>query len=346
MEKIQTFAPIMIPTLCRDTHFIRCIESLKRNKYAEYTDLYIGLDYPAKDSHIPGYQKICAYLDKGIEGFSSVTILRHTENKGSSENSRLLREKIFESHDRCIFSEDDNEFSPNYLEYMNKCLTAYQDDDTVLAVTGFNYPIDTSGFSGTVYTNNIYFAAFGYGIWKEKWLRLNKEITPELLYSSYKNSHFMRTFRKQGANQYCNFVKGLLGYTTDLIQNNTLRIIDLSCGIYMLITGKKMIFPVVSKVRNWGYDGSGQNCSNLLFHESQKITHRNFNTDCQQLDDNINFEQILPEEKLSQSETNRLVADFFEISKKELLRVQLVYWFSRIVGIKLARRIISKLVSN
>lgn len=150
--------------------------------------------------HIPGYQKICAYLDKGIEGFSSVTILRHTENKGSSENSRLLREKIFETHDRCIFSEDDNEFSPNYLEYMNKCLTEYQDYDTVLAVAGFNYPIDTSEFTGNVYANSIYFAAFGYGIWKEKWLRINKEITLELLYSAYKDTHFMKSFRKQGAN--------------------------------------------------------------------------------------------------------------------------------------------------
>lgn len=343
MEKIQTFAPVMIPTLCRDTHFIRCIESLKRNKYAKCTDLYIGLDYPAKDSHIPGYQKICAYLDKGIEGFLSVTILRHTENKGSSENSRLLREKIFETHDRYIFSEDDNEFSPNYLEYMNKCLMAYQHDDTVLAVTGFNYPIDIAKFAGNVYTNNIYFAAFGYGIWKDKWEQLNQEITPKLLHSAYKNSHFMKTFRKQGANQYCNFVKGMLGYTNDLFQNDTLRIIDLSCGIYMLITGKRMIFPVISKVRNWGYDGSGQNCSALLFNESQKITHRNFNCDCQQLDSDTDFEQILPEEKLSQVEINQLTSAFFEVSKKELLRVQFAYYLSRILGINLTKKIVSLL---
>lgn len=343
MEKIQTFAPVMIPTLCRDTHFIRCIESLKRNKYAQCTDLYIGLDYPAKDSHIPGYQKICAYLDKGIEGFLSVTILRHTENKGSSENSRLLREKIFETHDRYIFSEDDNEFSPNYLEYMNKCLTAYQDDDTVLAVTGFNYPINTSEFTGNVYTNSIYFAAFGYGIWKEKWLRARKEITLELLNSAYKNTSFMNMFRRQGANQYCNFVKGMLGYTNDLIQNDTLRIIDLSYGIYMLITGKKMIFPVISKVRNWGYDGSGQNCSGLSFQQSHKITHRNFNTECQKLDTKSDFKDIIIENSLPQSKINELVSDFFDVPNSEVKRVQIAYCCSRLIGINLAKKLVQKL---
>ena len=38
--------PIIIPTLCRYEHFARCIESLKENKYAQYTDIYIGIDYP------------------------------------------------------------------------------------------------------------------------------------------------------------------------------------------------------------------------------------------------------------------------------------------------------------
>ena len=49
------YAPVMIPTLCRYEHLKRCIESLQMNSWAKYTDLYIGLDYPAKESHIDGY---------------------------------------------------------------------------------------------------------------------------------------------------------------------------------------------------------------------------------------------------------------------------------------------------
>ena len=35
-----------IESTCRYEHFVRCIESLKRNTWAKYTDVYVALDYP------------------------------------------------------------------------------------------------------------------------------------------------------------------------------------------------------------------------------------------------------------------------------------------------------------
>ena len=61
--------PILITTLCRYEHLMRCIESLRNNSYARDTELYIGLDYPAKEEHWSGYRKVDAYLHGGIEGF-------------------------------------------------------------------------------------------------------------------------------------------------------------------------------------------------------------------------------------------------------------------------------------
>ena len=52
--------PVMIVTLCRYEHLVRCIDSLRRNKLAVETELYIGLDYPLKQEHWEGYNKICA----------------------------------------------------------------------------------------------------------------------------------------------------------------------------------------------------------------------------------------------------------------------------------------------
>ena len=39
-------APILIPTLCRYEHFVKCIQSLKENTLANESDLFIALDYP------------------------------------------------------------------------------------------------------------------------------------------------------------------------------------------------------------------------------------------------------------------------------------------------------------
>ena len=58
----MVYAPIYIPTLCRSEHFQKCIESLKTNTWARYTDVYIALDYPPSEKYRAGYEKICSYL--------------------------------------------------------------------------------------------------------------------------------------------------------------------------------------------------------------------------------------------------------------------------------------------
>ncbi len=333
------FAPIIIPTLCRYEHFKRCIESLQRNAWAQYTDLYIGLDFPAKESHVEGYHKIREYLENEIGGFANVVVIKHEKNMGSYRNIMILRKLVFEKYDRYIFSEDDNEFSANYLEYMNKCLNKYEDDESVLAVTGYKYPFTSKRIKGTVFTSNVYFAGFGYGSWKRKLLSAEAAMTTELFYNKYKDLKFMRYFYKQGANQYCNFVKAFLGYIPGLMEEGRIVPYDLSYGIYMVAQGKKMIFPTISKVRNWGYDGSGEHCESLTYKKGNPITHRNFGLECQELDVAENFE-IVEEKGLSQQEINDIVSEFFRIPFREVVRTKAAYYLSRMIGITKMRQII------
>ena len=126
MIKKNQCAPIYITTLCRDRHFILGVESLKRNGWAKYTDVYIGLDYPSKESHWAGYRKICDYLENGdFSVFASFNVIKRTKNIGSLANIDSIRDMLMEKYDRWIFAEDDIEFAPVFLEYMNKCLDYY-----------------------------------------------------------------------------------------------------------------------------------------------------------------------------------------------------------------------------
>ena len=107
------YAPIYIPTLCRDKHFILGVESLKTNSWAKYTDVYIALDYPAKESHWEGYRKICDYLANGdFSAFASFHVVKRTENIGSLANIDSIRDMLMERYDRWIMAEDDIEFAP------------------------------------------------------------------------------------------------------------------------------------------------------------------------------------------------------------------------------------------
>ncbi len=333
------FAPVIIPTLCRYEHFKRCIESLQRNAWAQYTDLYIGLDFPAKESHVEGYHKIREYLEDGIGGFANVIVIKHNRNMGSHENSMALRKKAAEKHDRYIYSEDDNEFSANYLEYMNKCLDKYEEDESVFAVTGYKYPLTSNRIKGTVFTSNVYFSAFGYGTWNRKITDAQAEMTMELFCSKYNDLKFMRYFFRQGANQYCNFVKAFLGYIPGLMKEGRIVPYDLSYGIYMVAQGKKMIFPTISKVRNWGYDGSGVHCKSEIYEKEKPVTHRNFGFECQELDEALSFE-IIEEKELSQQEINDIISGFFEIPLREVIRTKVAYYISRIIGIQKMRQLI------
>ena len=73
------FAPVLIPTLCRSKHFLRLMESLKRNTWAKYTDVYCGLDYPPSEKYRQGWQEICDYVDNGdFSCFAKFVVFKRT----------------------------------------------------------------------------------------------------------------------------------------------------------------------------------------------------------------------------------------------------------------------------
>ena len=111
--EITQFAPVLIPTLNRYEHFLRCVESLSKCTHADKTDLYIALDYPANDLHWEGYNKIKEYLNE-VSGFKSVKIIQRDQNYGAIQNIEDAQQQIFQEYDRIILSEDDNEFAPNF----------------------------------------------------------------------------------------------------------------------------------------------------------------------------------------------------------------------------------------
>jgi len=263
--EISQFAPVLIPTLNRYEHLRRCVESLSRCTHADKTDLYIALDYPANDSHWEGYNKIKDYLNE-ISGFKSVNIIIRDKNFGATQNFTDAREQIFQKYDRIIFSEDDNEFSPNFLDYINKGLDKFENDENVLAVCGYQFPLLKSRIVAN-YNNYYYyrsFSAWGVGIWKSKWRVF--QFSPVILEKSLKNW-------KNALNLYKRNPGSLLTIL-NFIKNKKDLYGDMAIGFYMsLNTQCHCIFPVISKVRNYGHDGSGIHCGVITndFFISQEI---------------------------------------------------------------------------
>ena len=337
--------PVMIITLCRYEHLLRCICSLQKNSNAENTDLYIGLDYPADEKHWSGYKKIEKYLDNKIVGFKSVNVIKHQSNLGPTGNYKTVRDIIIKSHDGYIFSEDDNVFSPNFLEYMNICMEYYKEDKNVIAVSGYMYPITVTNDNANILQISTYFSAYGFGMYRDKDAILEKYVNMETFLKMYYNIKLMRKLKKTSPNQFCNFVKGMVEYTPDLVNNNKIRPTDLAWGLYIFFHNYKVIFPTVSKVRNNGYDGSGVNClsqNNIKGGDTGK--YREYDFSLQEIDKMDSF-SLKNAQCVNKNKIDEEVSLFFSISRKEMFRTIIAYSISLVIGRRNTASIIKRIMN-
>ena len=253
------YSPVIIPTLNRYEHLKRCIESLSKCIGADKTDLYVGVDFPPSEQYVEGHSKICEFC-KTINGFKNVFVFERDINYGFTKNMSDLRSRVKDSgHYAYILSEDDNEFSKNYLLYMNQCLKKYKDDSKVFSVCGYSYPKWENLGS---YKYNAFplkgFCAWGAGCWFEK----NRVF---FTFDKSKNLLFnwKYTFKMFCSGHFITVHRMMFRY------NNAGG--DLRKRYYAILKDKYCIFPAVTKVRNHGFDGSGTNCALQPQYENQKI---------------------------------------------------------------------------
>ena len=53
----MNYAPIIIPTLNRNDHFIKSLESLEKCSGAENTEVFVALDFHPSGKYIDGWKK-------------------------------------------------------------------------------------------------------------------------------------------------------------------------------------------------------------------------------------------------------------------------------------------------
>jgi len=250
------YAPVVIPTLNRYEHLKQCLESLSRCTWADKTEVYVALDYPPQDKwdkYAPGWEKNRDWLHSvGDMGFKKLHLIERTENYGTWQpgdkgNAKCLVEDLTKQYDRYIYSEDDNVFSPNFLEFMDKGLEKFENDDKVDSLIGYRwyFPIKTKDNSFMRITTD--YTPWGVGYWVKK--------RPCLDYLWFKKQLKLRTlfclYRQYGPG----IVGSLFEFARSAHKDEIM--IDRHIRAYLMLTNKHTIVPTVSLVKNIGLDGSG-----------------------------------------------------------------------------------------
>ena len=251
----MNYYPVIIPTLNRYEHFKECVESLAACTHAEKTELVIGLDYPPSEKYAEGWNKIKSFLPT-IKGFSKITVFEHDHNLGSFGNSSFLIKYISQKYDAWIETEDDNIFSPCFLDYMNKCLEKYKDNTSILAICGYMNPIAWKNSDAATVVRLQDMMAWGLGRWRRTFDELDLNM-PEH-YMKYVCSHrkILRKMRNNLRDLY-----QLIFWTKSKPSLDTKCDFTVTC--YCIINNRYVISPKLSLVRNLGYDGTGVNCAAL-----------------------------------------------------------------------------------
>ena len=347
---IETCAPVIIPTLNRYEHFKRCFESLEKCVGAEKTDVYIGLDYPPSEKYISGWKQVDEYLHEKEKSniFHKLVVFRREKNYGvlhENSNNAQLSEYVFKYYDRYIFSEDDNVFSPNFLVYMNTCLDYYKDDPDVFGITGYNYPLNWKTQPGaTVIKQKYHVQAWGMGVWKEKWESIIPLVTSGAIYdkADYVVKHQLHRYMTD-ADQKDYF--GTVIFDIDYLKKNNKFAVnptDTALTLLLSVEGKYFISPVISKVRNIGFDGSGETCQNTI-NNPHGVHAWDYNYSLQDIDSSIDFTLIECDMQFLEQNRN-LHSDFDSRSIKDKFRTRIIIYLIKYLGLNNVRAIVRCLI--
>lgn len=284
----MTYSPIIIPTLCRYDGLVGCIESLKKDTFSAKTDIYVVVDYPSKDSHWSGYNKIKAYLQNDFPEFNSFNVIYRKKNYGAIGNLENAVKLILEKYDRCICTFDDLTHSANFIQYMDTMLDKFENDHSVVAVTGYSYPVSWKvSESSTAVKQNFVASIWGIGLWRGDSLEMLEYISKNGLIKSFPRAYNEGIFNHMTdwaiTDYVSNVTCGVVGKT--FIN----RFTDIALRIYLAVCDKYVVMPVVSKVRNTGFDGSGEFCEKISYESEEQATSQNFDYATQLLDDKKTF---------------------------------------------------------
>jgi SAM-dependent methyltransferase len=253
------YAPVLISVYDRLSKLKELVNSLVSNKEAIETDLYIAIDFPYKKEDQNKHKAVIDFC-KEISGFKSVNPIIREVNYGPYRNMREARLQLLNIYPYAISITDDHVVSPNFLEYMNKALKFYEEDDRIFAITGYNYPVQMP----PEYKYSCYlwpgFNGYGNGWWKSKF---------DYSYLEFNN---FRDFLsdKSKVTQFFNIANHILPIILAGLKKG-ISYGDAALRYNLFINNRYQLYPMISKTRNKGFDGSGVHCDVNNIYEKQRI---------------------------------------------------------------------------
>lgn len=240
---MQNLAPIALFVYNRPQHTSRTLKFLQQNDLAADSRLYIFSDGAKTPQDEEKVAEVRSIINK-IDGFKTVKIIERKENSGLANSVIAGVTQLINDYGQVIVFEDDLVTSPHTLTYFNDSLNRYRDEEKVMHIGAYMYPLKSDHLPQAFFYRAA--TSWGWATWASAWKNFEPNIDTLLKqFDKKKKSAFSIDNSMNFWKQMQEFKKG---------KNNSWAI---RWYASIFLKGGLTLNPSQSLVNNIGHDGTG-----------------------------------------------------------------------------------------
>ena len=256
---MNSLAPIVLFVYNRPVHTLKLLESLRRCTLSNQSRLIVYADGPKQNASETDIKNIIEVrrliLDE--KWCMGVQLITKEYNLGLADSIVNGVTEVLNHHDKIIVLEDDLILAPGFLNYMNDALNIYDEDEKVMHISGYMYPVKIK-LPETFFMNST--SCWGWATWKRAWKYYNLSAT-ELLQQLNASGRL----NEYSFNNASPFYRHLEDNVSGKIKTWAIK-----WNTSVFLQHGFCLHPRLSLVRNTGNDESGTHGSEPVFN-NQKI---------------------------------------------------------------------------
>lgn len=247
-------APIVLFVFARPEHTRLTLNALSFNTLAINSDLIVYADAARRPNEEADVAEVRAIL-RDVSGFNSVTVIERETNFGLANNIIDGVTTVCNQYGRVIVLEDDMVTSPHFLTYMNEALDMYEQNEDVVSIHGYTYPV-IKALPEAFFLRGA--DCWGWATWRRGWECFNPD--GQFLLDELTRRNLLKNFDFNGAYPYSKMLEGQIKGTNDSWA--------IRWYASAFLAGKLTLYPGRSLVHNIGNDASGTHCDNTTIHDA------------------------------------------------------------------------------
>jgi len=238
-------APVALFAYNRPWHLEQTVTALSQNLLAHETDLIIFSDGARNEKDQASVKEVRRYI-RSIQGFRTITFRESPVNKGLARSVIDGVTEVLNDHDSVVVLEDDMVTSRYFLSYMNEGLLLYANDESVISIHGYMYPVREK-LPEYFFLKGAH--CWGWATWRRGWKLFERD--GAVLLKTLQARALEREFDYEDAYPF-----------TDMLRRQIQGLNDswaIRWHASAFLKDKLTLYPGISLLKNIGFDDSGTN---------------------------------------------------------------------------------------